>query len=229
MTTQPADDARDRNLPPDADTTPPEPAAGGEAEAGAEAAPRERRPLFRRRAKDAGADVPPPVDPSPVTPEDTAAAEGETTVIPTPEKERGPSVAQLRRRRKELLDQRQETVYHLGGLAFELYRRDLLGERVMRHRAAEVWGLDENVRDIDLQLEQIERTRRERREDRRRKPPPEPAPLGHCVNCGSPWYQGEARFCWSCGQAITHPEGDPAPEEDDDRPTTVISDREEGS
>lgn len=189
--------------PPSADEAPP---AGG--------APRWR--LRRRQPEVPDASVPaPPLE------------EDEPPVgVAQPQPE---GAGKLRRRRRQLLTEREEAVYHLGGLAFELYRRDLLGERVMRHRAAEVWGLDENVRDIDLQLEQIERTRRERREERRRKPPPEPAPLGHCVNCGSPWYQADARFCWSCGQAITHPEGAPAPEEDDDRPTTVISDPEEGS
>jgi hypothetical protein len=226
VSSQPADDARDRTVPPDAETSPPGTPPEGEAEAAQPPAPRERRQLFRRRPKEGPPDVPPPVDPSPVTEADTDPAEGETTVIPTPEKERPPSVGQLRRRRKELLDQRQEVVYHLGGLAFELYRRDRLGEPVMRRRAAEVWGLDESVRDIDLQLEQIERTRRERREERRRRPAPEPVPLGHCVNCGAPWYQPEARFCWSCGAEITHPEAEAPPPEGgagDDQPTGVIS------
>jgi hypothetical protein len=231
VSSQPADDARDRTVPPDAETRAPDQAPEGEASAAPPPAEREKRPLFRRRPKDEPA-PPPPVDPSPVSDADTRAAEGETTVIPKPEKERPPSVGQLRRRRKEIQDERQEVVYHLGGLAFELYRRDMLTEAVMRRRAAEVWGLDESVRDIDRQLEEIEHTRRERREERRRKPPAEPVPLGHCVNCGSPWYQADARFCWSCGAAITRPEnGAPSTDDDegDDQPTTVIRERGEES
>lgn len=147
-----------------------------------------------------------------MTPEDTAAAEGETTVIPTPEKERGPSVAQLRRRRKELLDQRQETVYHLGGLAFELYRRDLLAEGVMRLRASEVATLDDSVRDIDVRLGEIDRARRERR-----NAVPEDLSVGCCLVCRTT-FRAEARFCSQCGTQVV-----PPPIGGDDQPTQVIA------
>jgi len=231
VTSQPADDARDRTVPPDSATHPPDQTPEGDAAAPPPPADRERRSLFRRRQKEEpAAAAAAPADPSPVADADTQAAEGETTVIPTPEKERQASVGQLRRRRREIQDERQEVVYHLGGLAFELYRRDLLTEAVMRRRAAEVWGLDESVRDIDRQLEEIEQTRKERREERRRRPPAEPVPLGHCINCGSPWYQAEARFCWNCGAAITQPEnGGPSADDShgDDQPTTVIGERGE--
>src|SRR5437764_8151057 len=76
--------------------------------------------------------------------------------VPTPPPDAAPPLAggraQLRRRRRELLDRRAEVVYHLGGLAFELFRRDLLSEPVMRVRAEEIAELDRSVRDIDERL-----------------------------------------------------------------------------
>ena len=75
--------------------------------------------------------------------------------------EEGPR--QLRRRREQLLTEREETVYHLGGLAFELYRRDRLSDEVMRLRAGHVAQLDDEVRDIDARLSDVERERKERR------------------------------------------------------------------
>ena len=64
----------------------------------------------------------------------------------------------------------------------------------MRRRAGEVAELDDTVRDIDLQLGEIERDRRERRA----RAAGRPRRSGSCVDCRSP-FRAEARFCWQCG------------------------------
>ena len=130
-----------------------------------------------------------------------APAEGATEAIPaTPAQERAGA---LHRRRRALIAQRQEAVYHLGGLAFELYRRDLLDEEVMRRRAGEVALLDDTVRDIDIRLSEMDRERRERRARSQGD-----LSAGNCVRCHAP-FRAEARFCWQCGaQVVPESEGD---------------------
>jgi hypothetical protein len=108
-------------------------------------------------------------------------------------------------------------VYHLGGLAFELYRRDLLREEVMRVRAGEIAQLDDSVRDIDARLFEIDRIRRERRRGAGAD-----AHQGNCLDCRAP-FRAEARYCWQCGVLL-------APvAEGDDQPTAVIAARAEGA
>ncbi|HSI31632.1 MAG TPA: hypothetical protein VK951_09900, partial [Miltoncostaeaceae bacterium] len=140
-------------------------------------------------------------------------AEQPTEVIPPPPRPDGP--ARLRRERRRLLASREQAVYHLGGLAFELYRRDQLGEEVMRRKAGEVALLDDTVRDIDSRLGEIDRDRKERR---RRAPADRIA--GNCLTCRAP-FRAEARYCWQCGtQLVPTSDGDdqvtaiitPAPE-----------------
>jgi hypothetical protein len=124
-----------------------------------------------------------------------------TGVIPGPPRQE--RAAALHRRRRALTAQRQEAVYHLGGLAFELYRRDLLGEDVMRRRAGEVAMLDDTVRDIDIQLGDMDRERRARRARS-----PDDLAAGNCVRCHAP-FRSEARFCWQCGaRVVPESEGD---------------------
>lgn len=147
------------------------------------------------------------------TPTEAAPTEGEaqpTEAIPTPPRPPGPH--RLRRDRKRLLTRREEAVYHLGGLAFELHRRGLLPEGVMRARAGEVARLDDSVRDIDVRLSEAERERR-----RRRSPEAADPSVGCCLVCRTP-FRAEARFCWQCGTQVV-----PPPVHGDDQPTAVIS------
>jgi hypothetical protein len=165
-----------------------EPAAGAAdpaAEAGGVAAPGWRRWLPRRRPAA-------PADGAAVEPDDESPQP--TELLEPPPQVEGPG--RLRRRRRKLLSRREEAVYHLGGLAFELYRRDMLGEEVMRRRAGEVALLDDTVRDIDVRLGELDRERRERR----RRADPE-APAGNCLDCRAP-FRAEARFCWQCGARL---------------------------
>jgi hypothetical protein len=136
-------------------------------------------------------------------------AEQPTEVIPLPPRPEGP--ARLRRERRRLLASREEAVYNLGGLAFELYRRDLLGEEVMRLRAGEVALLDDTVRDIDARLGEIDRGRKERR---RRAPGDGVA--GNCLTCRAP-FRAEARYCWQCGTRLV------PPSEGDEQVTAIIT------
>lgn len=172
--------------PPPADEAPP----GG-------AAPRWRLPRRRPEVPDAGVPAP-PLD-----------EDEEPAGVAEPPAE---GAGRLRRRRRRLLTEREEAVYHLGGLAFELYRRDLLPEGVMRLRAGEVATLDDSVRDIDVRLGEIDRARRERR-----GAAPEDPSVGCCLVCRTP-FRAEARFCWQCGTQVV-----PPPIGGDDQPTQVIS------
>ena len=156
-----------------------------------------RRRWLRRRAEPATPEAPATGEAG----DDAAAAapapvDGEaqpTEVVPAPRAE-GPR--QLRRRREQLLTEREESVYHLGGLAFELYRRDRLSDEVMRLRAGHVAQIDEAVRDIDARLSDVERERKERRV----RVPADPA-VGGCLVCRTP-FRAEARFCWQCGSRL---------------------------
>lgn len=181
--------------------TPPEglpdpPATPGPPDDGASTTPTRR--WFRRR-------VPVPAEPAP------ADAPPPEAAVPPPPRPEGPR--ELRRTRKGLLEEREDAVYHLGGLAFELYRRDLLPHDAMRLRAGRVAEIDETIRDIDARLEGITYDRRERR---RRRGADDAA--GCCLVCRTT-FRAEARFCWNCGTRLV-PD---AP--GDDQPTVAITTR----
>lgn len=218
MLREPAGTADTMPRSPMAATPPPDPPpeaapAGDPAPAAVEAAAPEaapkRRWLPRRRPSAAPAEGAPADGPAP----EASAAEPVTEAIseattPAPPKPDGPR--QLRRNRKKILSQREVAVYDLGGLAFELYRRDMLGEEVMVRRAQEVAELDDTVRDIDVRLGEIERERRARRE----RTPADPS-VGCCLACRAP-FRAEARFCWQCGAEVVPPVAG------DEQPTVVI-------
>jgi hypothetical protein len=176
---------------------------------------RPKRPLFKRRPKteaepttaDAVSPVPPEVD------QPTEAVE----LPPRPPLNPG----RLRRERRSLVGRRQEAVYHLGGLAFELFRRDMLTEPVMRLRAEEVADIDRSVIAIDEELLTLDETRRARREERaavrRETRLRQKEPSGYCLSCGAP-YRDPINFCANCGSPVVRP----VPEESVDQPTTVV-------
>ena len=176
--------------------TPPDESAGApEADATPAGTPRpwSRWVPRRRPARDAAAAEPAANGDGP--------PEQPTEAIGPPPRPDGP--ARLRRDRKRLLAQREEAVYHLGGLAFELYRHDRLAEEVMRRRAGEVAMLDDTVRDIDVRLGEIDRERKERRQRA-----PDAGFAGNCLTCRAP-FRAEARYCWQCGtRLVPTSEGD---------------------
>jgi hypothetical protein len=209
--------------------TPPDPAAPAQAGADAPAegspdapAPTPRRRWLRRRPAPAGEAAAGEAARRPATedghdPASAAeAAEGaDATADGATGRVAGPR--RLRRDRRRLISRREEVVYHLGGLAFELYRRDMLHEEVMRRRAGEVAEIDDTVRDIDVRLGEIDRERRERRQ----RAPADPS-AGCCLTCRSP-FRADARFCWQCGAQLV------PPSVGDEQPTAVIAMRADGS
>ena len=114
--------------------------------------------------------------------------------------ERPPTTGHLRRERRRLWDERQETVYHLGGLAFELQSRAIPGDALVARRAEVVREIDARIASIDAQLADLDDRRRQRRV---RVPPP----AGYCLSCGAP-YQTEAAFCSRCGARVHVPVDD---------------------
>jgi len=200
--------------PPAAQTEPAEDVPVAEAPA----APARRRWMPRRRGAvdttpeaaggDTAAATPEAITPAPAAESvDTGGTPDDTDDDDAP----AGSPRRLRRDRRKLITQREEAVYHLGGLAFELYRRDMLEEEVMRTRAGEVAQIDDTIRDIDVRLGEIDRERR----DRRRPEAPDPS-VGCCLVCRTP-FQAEARFCWQCGAQVI------PPSMGDEQVTAVIS------
>lgn len=218
----------------------PDPAEAAEAEVFASSMERPKRTLFRRRAADATSPdetgVIPVVEAKPaskslfrsasaVQPEGDSqetqviaavAGEGDTSgEVEGPDAPQSGARAKLQRERRELVIARQDSVYHLGGLAFELHRREQLPTPVMRLRAAEVEGIDDRVRQIDASLGDIDRQREDRkrvqREAKAARREVEVPPVGICAECGT-GFPGAANFCANCGAGIpvvekTAPEG----------------------
>ena len=152
----------------------------------------------------------PPVDTPPEAPQQTEHIVEETATFPAPPPappRQRPS--ELRRERKELWNRRQETVYHLGGLAVELSRRRMLPDGVMHLRANEVLEIDSRVVTIDAQLAAIDEERRARRPRATAGSREAPDVAGHCQSCGAP-HQADARFCFRCGARIVVPGADVA-------------------
>ena len=151
-----------------------------------------------------------------------AITEDEITPVPEPEgPRRPPTIGQLRRARRKLWDERQDTVYHVGGLAVDLHRRGLLDNEsasLIVRRAEVVEELDERILAIDDQLSSIDANRRRHRERM-------PSPTGYCMSCGAPFLR-DAAFCSRCGSRIHVPVADDEPVRSDDvapdMPTAVI-------
>ncbi len=115
-------------------------------------------------------------------------------------RERPPTTGQLRRERRRLWDLRQESVYHLGGLALDLHGRGMLGDDLITLRAEVIADLDRRMAILDALLEEADGRRRRGRVRA-------PDPVGYCLSCGAP-HQSEAAFCFRCGARIRTPEED---------------------
>lgn len=138
------------------------------------------------------------------------AGPDEVVVVPeeTPPK-RPPTQSSLRRDRRQLWDEREATVYHVGGLAIDLRRRGIEDVELINRRADVVLDIDRRIADIDASLVDIDARRRT-------KTPPI---AGYCLSCGAP-YQTEAAFCFRCGSRVLPP--DPIEVSATETPTTVI-------
>lgn len=128
--------------------------------------------------------------------EATHAPEGRDANAPN----RPPSIGQLRRDRKRLWDDRQEALYHLGGLALDLHGRGRLSDELVSRRAEVVAAMDRKMALLDEQLKDADERRRKGRVRA-------PDPVGYCMSCGAP-HLADAAFCSRCGSRIHIPEAE---------------------
>lgn len=143
---------------------------------------------------------------------DSDAMTGQPATPPPPaEPPKPPTVGELRRERKQLWDAREQSIYHVGGLAVDLRRRGVEDVDLVNRRADEVLAIDVRLNEVDAALARVD--------SRRRGAPAMPA-AGHCGNCGAP-FQHDAAFCFRCGARVLLPEhegGAPG----GDQPTAII-------
>jgi zinc-ribbon domain len=135
--------------------------------------------------------------------EDPGTADpGDADRLPVPEEApaRPLTIGQLRRERKRLWDERQEAVYHLGGLSLDLFGRERLADALVSRRAEVVAEMDRHLVELDDQLREVD-------DRRRRGRVREPEPVGYCMSCGAP-HVSDAAFCFRCGARIQNAEAE---------------------
>lgn len=93
-----------------------------------------------------------------------------------------PSAGTLRRERRLLLRAREHALRDLGGLLYEMYRRDLFREDLLRGHCADLVDLDVRLQEIEILLAGGDLST-----------------LGARCACGAPLAQG-AHFCANCGR-----------------------------
>ncbi len=104
------------------------------------------------------------------------------------------SLAELRRRRKELAERVAQLTWDLGGLAYEMAVRDHYRLDVLARRAAELQEADGQLNEVQRLLASAEG-----------------GVHGHCRSCGAVHSRGAA-YCWQCG----------APLQQEARPTAAL-------
>jgi hypothetical protein len=117
------------------------------------------------------------------------------TPAPGSQRFAAPVSSQLKRERKALVQIREERLRDLGGLALEMYKRDRFNAELFVERCAALVAIEARVQEIDALLDGSTALRR--------------AGAGTFCVCGAPILLG-ARFCASCGRALT-PEGGATP------------------
>jgi len=96
-----------------------------------------------------------------------------------------PTASELRRERRALLSIREERLRELGGLTFEMYRRDQFNETLVVERCAELIAIETRISEIDALVSGLGLRRRQQA----------------ICTCGAPLLVG-ARYCPSCGRAL---------------------------
>jgi hypothetical protein len=118
----------------------------------------------------------------------------------------------LKRERRALLREREERIRDLGGLVFEMFRRDRFRVELVTERCADLVALEQRLNEIDALV-----TAANRRGGLRCEcgaplawgahfcgncgRPVGPRPVVACARCGAP-LPAEAKFCGSCGSAV---------------------------
>jgi hypothetical protein len=135
----------------------------------------------------------------------------------------------LKRERRALLREREERIRDLGGIVFEMFRRDRFRVELVTERCADLVALEERLQEIDSML--VAATQRGGPRCECGAPlswnshfcancgrPVGPQPVVACARCGAP-LPADVSFCGNCGSAVEVPEvpedtqADPAPKE----------------
>jgi hypothetical protein len=111
------------------------------------------------------------------------------------------SRGKIRRTRSGLVAERDEALFHLGGLVHDLHRRGEIDPALLERRAGRVDEIDQQIQLLDWRLETLDGERRARRYGG-------PIEAGHCLNCRTPFH-ADAQFCARCGVPFG-PMSDPA-------------------
>jgi hypothetical protein len=173
---------------------PPPPAAPDEPPKGWRARRRARRAERESGGGDTGEPPPPPDG---AGGHDLPGPDGEPAGLDVPEP-LASSTRGLRRQRKRLLQRREEMVFHLGGLAYDLHLLGELEAPVITLRAGMIRTLDTTVDAIDAQLVARGKSGGGQRL---------PIVVGSCRTCQS-LFVADARYCMTCGRTLAPP--DPA-------------------
>jgi len=138
--------------------------------------------------------------------------------------------AALKRERRALAREREDRLRDLGGLVFEMFRRDRFRVELVADRCAELVEIDNRLNELDALLSAASRRGGLRCECGAPLAwgahfcancgrPAGPRPVVSCARCGAP-LPAEVKFCGRCGSAVelvpelpadTQPE--PAPKE----------------
>jgi hypothetical protein len=110
-----------------------------------------------------------------------------------------PAASELRRERRVLLQIREDRLRDLGGLTFEMYRRDQFNEALVVERCAELVAIEARISEIDAIVSGLGLRRRQQA----------------ICTCGAPLLVG-ARFCPSCGRRLDEDEDDDDDDDDHD-------------
>ena len=153
----------------------------------------------------------------------TRTAEGEAP-------RRASHPAALKRERRALLREREDRIRDLGGLVFEMFRRDRFRVELVTERCADLVALEERLNELDALLASANRRGGLRCDCGAPLAwgahfcancgrPVGPRPVVSCARCGAP-LPAEAKFCGSCGSAVElqpelpeDTEAEPAPKE----------------
>lgn len=133
----------------------------------------------------------------------------------------------LKREHRALLREREERIRDLGGLVFEMFRRDRFRVELVTERCADLVAIDERLEELDSLLAAA-RHGGLRCECGAPLPwgahfcancgrPVGARPVVACARCGSP-LPADVKFCSSCGSPVERPREPPAETQEEPAP-----------
>jgi Double zinc ribbon len=140
--------------------------------------------------------------------------------------------AALKREQRALLREREERIRDLGGLVFEMFRRDRFRVELVTERCADLVAVEERLSELDAVLSA---SRRGGLRCACGAPlawdahfcancgRPAGSPVVACARCGAP-LPADVKFCSSCGSSVEHqskPSEDTQPEPATKEPAEV--------